>query len=154
VSVAKDGDAKYAAIAGEVAAKIHGLKVLKAGIETNPLNYTRFAVVARRGPASGAEDGEAPTPAGLAAGPPNKASIVFSVPNEPGSLFACLKILSDFGINLSKLESRPIPGKPWRYLFYVDVSIPDAADAFRSALAELKQKTEDFHFLGTYRASL
>ena len=150
LSVARDGDPKIAAIAGEVAATAHGLKVLKAGVETNPLNYTRFVVIARNG-----TDGEEPViPSGLASGSPNKASLVFSTPNEPGSLFACLQVLSERGINLSKLESRPIPGKPWRYLFYADVSIPETEGAFSAAMEALKKKTEDFRFLGQYRASL
>ncbi|GAB1483688.1 hypothetical protein MASR2M78_25040 [Treponema sp.] len=149
-SIAKEGSAKVAAIAGEVAAKLHGLKVLKAGIETNPLNYTRFVVITRR------ESGDFPNslPPSLASGSANKASLVFSTPNEPGSLFACLQILSERGINLSKLESRPIPGKPWRYLFYVDISIPETEGVFAAAMEELKKKTEDFRFLGQYRASL
>jgi prephenate dehydratase len=65
-----------------------------------------------------------------------------------------LKVLNEFGINLTKLESRPIPGKPWRYLFYLDLSIPDDASAFDGAMEALKKKTEDFRFLGAYRASL
>ena len=137
-----------AAIAGEAAAKAQGLKVLKAGIETNPLNYTRFAIIARR------EGDAAPALPSLGSEQPNKASLVFSVPDEPGSLFACLQILSERGINLSKLESRPIQGKPWRYLFYVDVNIPQRGGLFDQVVEELKAKTEDFHFLGTYRASL
>jgi len=78
---------------------------------------------------------------------------VFSVSDEPGSLFACLSILSERGINLSKLESRPIQGKPWEYLFYVDVTIPDSTSIFDEAIEELKKKTKDFHFLGSYRAA-
>jgi 3-deoxy-7-phosphoheptulonate synthase len=144
VSVAKDK--RIAAIAGEIAARIHGLEVLKAGIETNPLNYTRFFVIA---------GADRPADAAFpAAGTPNKATVVFSTPNEPGSLFSCLKVLNEFGINLTKLESRPIPGKPWRYLFYLDLSIPDDASAFDGAMEALKKKTEDFRFLGAYRASL
>jgi 3-deoxy-7-phosphoheptulonate synthase len=147
-SIAREGAVKVAAIAGEAAAQAHGLKVIKAGIETNPLNYTRFVIIARR-------VGErAPTPPSLGSGAPNKASLVFSVPDEPGALFACLKIMSDRGINLSKLESRPIQGKPWEYLFYVDVSIPGAVDDFDMVMGELKAKTRDFHHLGSYRASL
>ncbi len=144
-SIAKDGAVKVAAIAAEAAAKIHGLKVLREGIETNPLNYTRFLIIARR---------LAPVPSSLGSAKPNKASIVFSVQDEPGSLFACLKILSDKGLNLSKLESRPITGKPWEYLFYADVSIPDSEESFDSVIEELKAKAKDFHFLGSYRASL
>ncbi|MDR0601072.1 MAG: 3-deoxy-7-phosphoheptulonate synthase [Treponema sp.] len=148
VSIAREGATKVAAIAGEAAALIYGLKVIKAGIETNPLNYTRFLVVSRR------QGSEAPVPASLGSGRANKASLFFSVSDEPGSLFACLKILSDRGINLSKLESRPIQGKPWEYLFYVDVSIPGDPELFDAALGELKAKAKDFHFLGAYRASL
>jgi 3-deoxy-7-phosphoheptulonate synthase len=147
-SIAREGAVKVAAIAGEAAAQAHGLRVIKAGIETNPLNYTRFVIIARR------IGDRAPVPPSLGSGAPNKASLVFSVPDEPGALFACLKIMSDRGINLSKLESRPIPGKPWEYLFYVDVSIPGAAGDFDGAIGELKSKTRDFHFLGSYRASL
>ncbi|MDR0998721.1 MAG: 3-deoxy-7-phosphoheptulonate synthase [Treponema sp.] len=147
-SIAREGAVKVAAIAGEAAAQAYGLKVIKAGIETNPLNYTRFVIIARRA-------GErAPTPPSLGSGIPNKASLVFSVPDEPGALFACLKIMSDRGINLSKLESRPIQGKPWEYLFYADVSIPGASGDFDAAIGELKTKTRDFYHLGSYRASL
>jgi 3-deoxy-7-phosphoheptulonate synthase len=139
--------ATVAAIGGEAAAKAHGMKVLLSGIETNPLNYTRFVIISRR------VGDNAPVPPSLGSDRPNKASLVFSVPDTPGSLFTCLKILSEQGINLSKLESRPITGQPWRYLFYVDVSIPETG-AFTYIIEELKAKTEDFHFLGSYRASL
>jgi 3-deoxy-7-phosphoheptulonate synthase len=152
-SIAREGATKVAAIAGEAAAKAHGLKVLKTGIETNPLNYTRFVILARRNGSDSGEDG-APVPPSLGSGPPNKASLVFSVSDEPGSLFACLRIMSERGINLSKLESRPIQGKPWEYLFYVDVTLPEGAGIFNEFIGELKTKTRDFHFLGSYRASL
>ncbi|MDR2314524.1 MAG: 3-deoxy-7-phosphoheptulonate synthase [Spirochaetaceae bacterium] len=147
-SIAREGAVKVAAIAGAAAAKVHGLKVLKEGIETNPLNYTRFLIIRRRNSentgffeSAGSEK-------------PNKASLVFSVPDKPGSLFACLKTMADRGINLSKLESRPIQGKPWEYQFYVDVTIPEREEAFAPAMEELKVHTEDFHFLGAYRGSL
>ena len=109
-------------------------------------------IISRR--AGGSARGElAAVPPGLDSGRPDKASLVFSIPDEPGSLAGCLKILSDRGINLSKLESRPIRGKPWEYLFYADVSIP-AAEVFEAAAAELKARTRDFHFLGAYRAAV
>ncbi|MDR1986582.1 MAG: 3-deoxy-7-phosphoheptulonate synthase [Treponema sp.] len=153
-SIAREGAAQkeavftVAAIAGEVAAKEFGLQVLKSGIETNPLNYTRFVIISRR------VGDTAPAPPSLGSDKPNKASLVFSVSDEPGSLFACLQILSEKGINISKLESRPIQGQPWRYLFYVDVIIPDTKGVFEAAIGALKTKTEDFRFLGSYRASL
>jgi 3-deoxy-7-phosphoheptulonate synthase len=149
-SIVRDGAVKVAAIAGEAAARAHGLRVLKEGIETNPLNYTRFVIIARR------VGDKAPVPPSLGSLKPTKASLVFSIPDagEPGSLFAYLKIMSERGINLSKLESRPIQGKPWEYLFYVDVSIPDSAEVFDGVIAELKTKTREFHFLGAYRAAV
>jgi 3-deoxy-7-phosphoheptulonate synthase len=154
-SIVQEGAIKVAAIAGEAAAKAHGLKVLREGIETNPLNYTRFVVISRRigdGEESALRLGRVPP--SLGSERPTKASLVFSVSDEPGSLFACLRILSERGINLSKLESRPIQGKPWEYLFYVDVTIPPEEGVFDQVIGELKTKTRDFHFLGTYRASL
>ncbi|GHT95305.1 hypothetical protein FACS1894141_3650 [Spirochaetia bacterium] len=148
LSIAREGTLKVAAIAGEAAAKAHGLKVLRTGIETNPLNYTRFVIISRR------VGDTAPVPPSLGSERPNKASLVFSVPDQPGALFTCLKILSERGINLSKLESRPIQGQPWEYLFYADVTVPETDGVFDSVIGELKTKTEDFHFLGIYRASL
>jgi 3-deoxy-7-phosphoheptulonate synthase len=154
-SIAREGAVKVAAIAAEAAAKAHGLKVLREGIETNPLNYTRFVIIARRlGDREDTALRRGKAPPSLGSGKATKASLVFSVPDEPGSLFACLKILSERGINLSKLESRPIQGQPWAYLFYVDVSIPQGEGVFETAIAELRTKTRDFHFLGSYRASL
>jgi 3-deoxy-7-phosphoheptulonate synthase len=146
-SIVRDGAIRVAAIAGETVAQ--GLKILREGIETNPLNYTRFVIISRR-----ESGGRAPVPPSLGSDRPNKASLVFSVPDEPGSLFACLNIMSSRGINLSKLESRPIQGKPWEYLFYVDVSVPPEEGVFDQVIEELKTKTRDFHFLGVYRASL
>jgi 3-deoxy-7-phosphoheptulonate synthase len=171
-SIAREGAMKVAAIASESAARANGLKILKEGIETNPLNYTRFAIISRRvgdvsqteaasqqaasqqaaSQQAASQQAAAPVPPSLGTERANKASLVFSVSDEPGSLFACLQIMSGRGINLSKLESRPIQGKPWEYLFYIDVSIPEASAVFDDAIVELKKKTKDFHFLGNYRA--
>jgi 3-deoxy-7-phosphoheptulonate synthase len=151
LSIAGEGEAgrSIAAIASEQAAAAHGLTVLKAGIETNPQNYTRFVIIARK-----SENGKAPVPPSLGEGKPDKASLVFSVHDEAGSLFACLKILSEQGVNLSKLESRPILGKPWRYLFYVDAKMPEQDGVFDAAMDALAVNTEDFRLLGTYREAL
>lgn len=138
--VAKEGKKEYAAIAHEGAARIYGMKVLKSGIETNPLNYTRFAILAR----AELEVGETP----------NKASIVFSTPDKPGSLFRCMKVLADRNLNMKKLESRPIPGKPWQYMFYVDLELPEDLGIFQEAIAEIGALSEDeVRVLGLYRAS-
>jgi 3-deoxy-7-phosphoheptulonate synthase len=138
-----------AAIASEQAAGVHGLSVLKTGIETNPQNYTRFVIIARK-----PESGKALLPPSMGEGKPNKASLVFSVHDEAGSLFSCLKILSEQGVSLSKLESRPILGKPWRYLFYVDARMPEQEGVFEAAMDALAVNTEDFRLLGAYRAAL
>lgn len=150
-----DGDAllSVAAIASDAAvkapaAKARGLKVLKSGIETDPRNYTRFVILSRR------HGDTAQSPPSMGKQTPDKVSLVFSVKDEPGSLYRCLKILSEEGINLSKLESRPILGQPWNYMFYVDVSIPKSGEVFEDALARLKAQTETFRLLGCYRASL
>jgi 3-deoxy-7-phosphoheptulonate synthase len=150
-SVAREGRVDTAAIAGSAAAKAHGLTVIQEGIETNPLNYTRFLIISRR-----TENGEyaaAWIPPALGSGKPDKASFVFSVPDKPGSLFSCLKIMAGRGLNLSKLESRPIEGKPWEYQFYADVGIPSEVGDFFSVMEEVKASSETFRFLGAYRAS-
>jgi 3-deoxy-7-phosphoheptulonate synthase len=146
---AQEAGRSIAAIASEQAAGVHGLAVLKAGIETNPQNYTRFVIIARK-----PESGKAPLPPSMGEGKPNKASLVFSVHHETGSLFSCLKILSEQGVNLSKLESRPILGKPWRYLFYVDAKMPEQEGVFEAAMDALALNTEDFRLLGAYREAL
>ncbi|MDR0623586.1 MAG: prephenate dehydratase [Treponema sp.] len=136
-----------AAIASGAAAKLNGLKILKAGIETNTSNYTRFVIISRR------QGEEAPCPSCPGGEPNDKASVVFAIKDEPGSLYSCLKILADRNINLSKIESRPIHGQPWHYMFYLDVSVPPDQGLFESAISALKKRTEDFHFLGSYRAA-
>jgi 3-deoxy-7-phosphoheptulonate synthase len=137
-----------AAIASDTAAKLNGLKILKAEIETNTANYTRFVIISRR------RGEEAPYPSHARGQTNNKASVVFAIKDEPGSLYRCLKILAESNINLSKIESRPIHGQPWHYMFYLDVSIPPDKSAFEAAIETLKKRTEDFHFLGSYQAAL
>ena len=117
--VAETGDRANAAIASEEAARVHGLAVLHQAIEANPQNYTRFVVI-ERDPGG---EGEA-APASGRTGQPDKASFCFATADPPGALFAALKVLADRGLNMKKLESRPIPGRPWQYQFYLDVDVP------------------------------
>jgi len=135
--IAREGKREWAAVAGEEAAEAYGMEILKSGIETNAGNYTRFFIVARR---------EHPDPER-----PNKASIVFSTPDKPGALFRCMKTLSERGLNMKKLESRPILGKPWQYMFYVDVELSEQAAEFQAAFEEIKRDAEDVRLLGMYR---
>ncbi len=134
--IARLGDKRYAAIAGSEAARAHGMQVLKEGIETNPQNYTRFVVLAREEHA--------------AISNPDRASIVFTTPDTPGALFECLRVIADRSLNMKKLESRPILGKPWHPMFYVDMEIPDLT-TFEEAYAALDHVAENLRLLGTYR---
>lgn len=103
-------DHHAAAIASAAAAEYYGAQILEADIEDNPENYTRFFLVRRTGE-------------GVLDGPANKMSLAFSVENRPGSLVEALSELKAMGTNLTKIESRPVHGKPWEYIFYVDCQI-------------------------------
>jgi prephenate dehydratase len=133
----EQNDRKAAAIASETAARTYGAQVLEAGIEDNPENYTRFFLVRR---SSEAETDRTP----------NKISIAFSVENRPGSLVAALSALSAQGTNLTKIESRPVQGKPWEYIFYVDCQI-GAPEEGERALEALRAHCGMVKELGRYR---
>ena len=130
-------DRRAGAIASEAAAHYYGARILQADIEDNPENYTRFFLVKRTRDAS--VDAEA-----------NKISIAFSVENRPGSLVAALSELSAIGTNLTKIESRPVHGKPWEYIFYVDCQMQSSEEGTR-ALAALTQHCAMVKELGRYR---
>jgi prephenate dehydratase len=139
--IAEKGAKENAAIASEDAALVYGLSVLKPSIEANVQNYTRFFVIARI-------EQELPPEAGLRK--PPKASLCFAVADQPGALFKALQVLAERGLNMQKLESRPIHGKPWEYQFYVDVNVPADTSLFTRCMEELKSVTEDLRVLGTY----
>jgi 3-deoxy-7-phosphoheptulonate synthase len=142
--VADTGAKENAAIASEEAARVYGLTVLRQGLETNVQNYTRFFVIAR-------EEQALPPEAGSRR--PGKASLCFAVADQPGALFKALKVLAERGLNMQKLESRPIHGKPWQYLFYIDVNLPEDMGVFLQGMEELKSVSEDLRVLGTYAGS-
>ena len=124
-----------AAIASKEAAEMHTMTVIDEGIETNPRNYTRFVVI-------GKEQFEK--------GPRRKSSLIFSTGNQPGALFEVLKIYADNHVNLVKLESRPIHGKPWEYMFYVDIEADAESETFKPALEMIMEKTDYLKILGSY----
>ncbi len=134
-------DPTCAAIAGAQAAGYYGLSILKEGVETNPRNYTRFYIIAREESAKDMVSNK----------DPNRSVMIFSTPDRPGALFSVLKILADNGLNLKKLESRPILGKPWEYMFFVETEI-SGIDEFHSAVDELKNSCETFRILGTFNS--
>ncbi len=133
--IKEGGDRSDAAIAGQDAAQIYGMEVIEEGIETNPRNYTRFVVI-------GTES--------LQNGPRRKSSLIYSAGNRPGALYETLKIFAEKGINLVKLESRPIHGKPWEYMFYVDLEADVLDESFQPVLAALKENTDYLRILGSY----
>jgi 3-deoxy-7-phosphoheptulonate synthase len=129
------GNLTDAAIASKEAAQIHGMKVIEEGIETNPRNFTRFVVI-------GTEQ--------IQNGPRRKSSLIYSAGNRPGALYETLKIFAERGVNLVKLESRPIHGKPWEYMFYVDLEADVEAENFKPVLSALEGVTDYLRILGTY----
>jgi prephenate dehydratase len=135
--IMEQGDPSRGAIAGRRAAAIYGGQILREHLEDHRENYTRFLLLVP----------PCPVPEGA-----NKLSLAFQVKHLPGALTRVLEIFSRRAINLMKIESRPIPGSPWQYRFYVDLqaSLRDADTA--TALEELKQCTEDLRVLGCYPA--
>ena len=83
-------------------------------------------------------------------GPRRKSSLIYSTGNQPGALYETLKVFAEKGINLVKLESRPIHGKPWEYMFYVDIEADIESASLKPVLDELKKKTDYLRILGTY----
>jgi prephenate dehydratase len=130
-------DRHAAAIASEAAALFYGAQILQSNIEDNPENYTRFFLVLRTTDAH--PDPEA-----------NKTSLAFSVENRPGSLVAALNELSHMGTNLTKIESRPVQGKPWEYIFYVDCQLHSAIEGDQAVQA-LKPHCAMVKELGRYQ---
>ncbi len=130
-------DRHIAGIGSEAAARYYGAEILEAAIEDNPENYTRFFLVRRA--AEAVTDPEA-----------NKISLAFSVENRPGSLVAALTELARLGTNMTKIESRPVHGKPWEYIFFVDCQIHSAAEGER-AVEALGRYCAMVKELGRYR---
>ena len=139
----KQNDKSIAGIAGAPAAKFHKMEILAQGIETNPSNYTRFYIISREENASYIRS-QAKS---------NKAALSFSVSDEPGALMKILSILGDNGMNMTKLESRPIPGKPWEYTFFVEVQLNEEIE-FEKVCEEIKKAAVSFRVLGTYASVL
>jgi 3-deoxy-7-phosphoheptulonate synthase len=124
-----------AAIGSHQAAELNHLAVIAEGIETNPRNFTRFVIIGKTGTQKS---------------PKTKSSIIFSTPNQPGALFEVMHIFADEKINMVKLESRPIHGKPWQYMFYADIETDILSPEAQGVLAKIQGKTSFLKILGSY----
>ncbi|NDV66357.1 prephenate dehydratase [Bacteroides sp. 224] len=129
----------HAAICSKAAAELYGMKILQEGIETNKHNFTRFLVIA-----DSWKSDEYLNKQNI-----NKASIVFSLPHAEGSLSQVLSILSYYNINLTKIQSLPIIGREWEYLFYIDVVFTDYV-RYKQAIAAISPLTKELKILGEY----
>ena len=129
----------HAAICSKYAAELYGMKILEEGIETNKHNFTRFLIVADTWRADDLRDRKHS----------NKGTIVFSLPHNEGSLSQVLSIFSFYKINLTKIQSLPIIGREWEYLFYVDVIFQDYL-RFRQSIDAVSPLTRELKILGEY----
>lgn len=133
--VVENGDVTRAAIAGRRAAAIYGGIILQEHLEDQKENYTRFVLLAAQPQESRRGD---------------KISLIIKLGHRPGALHDALRPFVRRGIDLLKIESRPIKERPWQYNFYLDLQAPASESELRGALDEIKEQAEEFRFLGRY----
>ena len=136
-AVAHSGDLSHAAIGSKRAAALYGLDILAESINFNDSNYTRFVVVS---PVMEHREGA------------DKISALFTLPHKSGTLHRILSVFSVAGLNLMKLESRPVVGRNWEYLFFLDFSGNLDAPEMNGIIRELTQTADGFRVLGNYKA--
>lgn len=139
--IVEDGDLSQAAIAGSYAAELYGVEILKRDIANQAENFTRFVIVSRN---------EVSVDPQISC----KTSLMMSTSHDKGSLISCLKILEDHGINMAKLESRPKPNTPWKYLFFIDIEANIEDPDISVALSELQSSADSLKVLGCYPAQV
>jgi chorismate mutase/prephenate dehydratase len=139
--VLEDGDLSQAAIAGSYAAQLYGLKVLKRDIANQSENFTRFVIV---GPEAIRCDLQIPC----------KTSLLMVTTHDKGALINCLNVLGDYDIRMTKLESRPKPNEPWKYMFYLDIEGNAGDPDIAEALSEMEKRASSLKVLGCYPAQV
>ena len=137
--VAKNGLMGVGAVASTLAAELYGLEILAGSIETYKQNFTRFLIF----------DDSLEVDLSRT----NKVSMCFTLPHAPGSLAHVLTIMSFYGMNLTRIQSLPIPGQEWQYFFYVDIKYDDRI-RFEQAVAAVRPLMEDLNILGEYIAAV
>lgn len=137
--VAQEGQPGVAAICGEMAAEIYGLEILEKGIETNKRNFTRFLIIGDPWVVEEINKGKTR----------NKASIIFTLPHEEGSLAKVLSILSYYNLNLSKIQSMPLIGREWEYQFFISLSFSQYV-RYAQAINAIMPLTKELQILGEY----
>ena len=137
--IVRDGVPGVGAIASDLAADIYGLEVIAESIETYKQNFTRFLIL---------DDALEVDKSKI-----NKASMCFTLPHKPGSLTHVLTILSFYDMNLTRIQSLPIPGQEWQYFFYVDIKFDDYT-RYEQALSAVKPLMTDLNVLGEYEAAI
>jgi len=128
-------DPGAAAIAGEAAAKVYGLKAIRKRIQDNTNNFTRFIILGKQASAPTGDD---------------KTSILFSARDEVGALFLMLQPFANHNVNLTKIESRPVKRKAWEYIFFLDMAGHLSDEPIAKALDELKSRAQFIKILGSY----
>lgn len=137
--VMQDGLRDTAGLAPELAAQEYGADILLRGVEDHPQNFTRFHLIRRADhPAPEAE--------------PDKLSVAFALEHRPGTLVKALQALAAAGVNLTRIESRPVLGQPWEYVFFVEFRFSGAIAA-DAALRALRSETRMLRELGRYKAA-
>jgi prephenate dehydratase len=137
IDIAREGLMGVGAVASELAAEENGLTILAKGIETYKQNFTRFLVL----------DDSIQTKRNQT----DKASLCFTLPHKPGSLAQVLTILSFYDMNLTRIQSLPIPGQEWQYFFYADITF-SSYDRYRQALKAVRPLMAGLDILGEYQS--
>ena len=137
--IVKTGVKGVGAIASDLVAEIYGLEIIAESIETYKQNFTRFLIF---------DDSLQVIPEKI-----NKASMCFTLPHAPGSLAHVLTILSFYDMNLTRIQSLPIPGQEWQYFFYVDIKFEEYV-RYEQALSAVKPLMTDLTILGEYEAAI